>query len=226
MGRTGIYTVALFCACLPHALASEISGRITIEKGGNTKLVAPAVYDLRGVALSSNAPVGKTSSGYERVGIWLESNAPEPAPAVKAEMRQRNQHLDPDLLVVPVGSTVDFPNLDPIFHNIFSLSRTQSFDLGYYAEGRSRSISFPHAGIVQVYCHVHPNMHAVIIIAASRWFGKPASDGAFSWSNVPAGNYRMCVWQKSAGVVRRKIVVPTTGSLRVDMSIPNEDPEN
>ena len=146
MGRTGIYTVALFCACLPHALASEISGRITIEKGGNTKLVAPAVYDLRGVALSSNAPVGKTSSGYERVGIWLESNAPEPAPAVKAEMRQRNQHLDPDLLVVPVGSTVDFPNLDPIFHNIFSRPEHNLSILDTTLKGAAAASAFPMQG--------------------------------------------------------------------------------
>jgi hypothetical protein len=69
-------------------------------------------------------------------------------------------------------------------------------------------------------------MHGVIVVAASRWFGKPAPDGSFSWSNVPAGSYRMCVWQKSAGIIRRKIDVPESGSVRLNMSIPDEDPEN
>ena len=175
MHRTRVYAAALFCACLSQAPGSEVAGRITLEKRSNTQLLAPAVYDLRGSAVSSTSPLSKRSSGYDSVGIWLESSASMTAPAVKAKMRQQNQHLEPELLVLPVGSTVDFPNLDPIFHNIFSLSRTQSFDLGYYSEGRSRSISFSRPGIVQVYCHIHPNMHGVIVITTSRWFGKPAS---------------------------------------------------
>ena len=215
-----------FCASLPQAPASEVSGRIVIEKARNTKIVAPAVYELRGISASTGVSPERTSSGYERVAIWLESNAPAPAPSVKAVMRQRNQRLEPGLLVIPAGSTVEFPNLDPVFHNIFSLSRTESFDLGYYAEGRTRTVNFPHPGIVQVYCHVHPNMHGVVVVTASRWFGKPADDGTFAWSNIPAGKYRMCVWQKSVGVVHRNIVVPEAGSLRVNMSIPDEDPEN
>ena len=226
MSRTNVYVVALFCTCLAHAPASEISGRITIEKTGNSKIVAPAVYDLRGMEVSRSASTANVSSEYERVAIWLESKTPAPAPAVNAVMRQRNRSLNPDLLVIPIGSKVDFPNLDPIFHNIFSLSRSQSFDLGYYPQGHSRSVNFSHAGIVQVYCHVHPNMYGVIVVTASRWFGKPARDGTFSWSNIPPGDYRMCVWQKSAGVIHKSIVVPEAGSLRMNLAIPDEDSEN
>jgi plastocyanin len=226
MRRASICAAALFWACLRQASASEVSGRITIEKGDNARIVSAAVYDLRGIAVANSAPPAKASTGYDRVAIWLESNTPTPAPRVKAVMEQRNRQLGPNLLVVPAGSTIEFPNLDPIFHNIFSLSRAQSFDLGYYAEGRTRSVDFLHPGIVQVYCHVHPNMHGVIVVTASRWFGKPAQDGAFSWPDVPPGKYRMCVWQKSVGVIRRKIVVPQSGALHVNMTIPDEGPEN
>ncbi|HSU31802.1 MAG TPA: hypothetical protein VLJ11_11260 [Bryobacteraceae bacterium] len=226
MSRTIGYVVALLCTCLTHAAGSEISGRIVTEKAGSAKIFAPAIYDLRGIAVSSSSSNGKTSNGYERIAIWLESKIPAPAQPVKAVMRQRNRRIEPDTLIVPVGSTVEFPNLDPIFHNIFSLSRTQSFDLGYYAEGRSRSVTFSHPGIVQVYCHVHPNMYGVIVVTASRWFGKPAQDGTFALSNLPSGNYRMCVWQKSVGVMHRNITVPETGSLRMNVAIPDEAWEN
>ena len=84
-------------------------------------------------------------------------------------MQQRNLRFDPDLLIVPTGSKVLFPNLDPVFHNIFSLSRTQTFDLGYYAEGKSREVVFSRPGIVQVYCHVHPEMYGVVVVTPSRW---------------------------------------------------------
>jgi plastocyanin len=226
ISRTSGYVVALLCACLTHAFGSEISGRIVAEKAGSAKIIAPAIYDLRGIAVSGTSSAGKASSGYERIAIWLESKTPAPASPVKVVMRQRNRRIEPDTLLVPVGSTVDFPNLDPIFHNIFSLSRTQSFDLGYYAEGHSRSVTFSRPGIVQVYCHVHPNMYGVIVVTASRWFGKPAPDGAFSLPDVPPGEYRMCVWQKSVGVIHRKIAVPEAGPLRMNVAIPDKDWEN
>ena len=226
ISRTSGYIAALLCTCLTHALASEISGRIVTEKAGSAKIFAPAIYDLRGIAVSSSRSNGRASNGYERIAIWLESKAPAPAAPVKVVMRQRNRRIEPDILIVPVGSTVEFPNLDPIFHNIFSLSRTQSFDLGYYAEGRSRSVTFSRPGIVQLYCHVHPNMYGVIVVTASRWFGRPAQDSTYSLSDVPPGNYRMCVWQKAVGVMHRSITVPEAGSLRMNVAIPDEAWEN
>jgi plastocyanin len=226
MSRAKICAVVLLCRALTPALASEVSGKIIIEKSANKKIVPPTPYDLRGVAVSATRSGSSTSAVFERVALWLEpNNVSSAAAAVKATMRQRNQQLEPDLLIVPIGSTVDFPNFDPIFHNIFSLSRTRSFDLGYYSEGRSRSVTFPHAGIVQIYCHVHPNMYAAIVVTASRWSGKPSQDGSFSWSDVPPGKYLLCVWQKSVGVVHRGILVPELGPVHISVSIPEGDPE-
>jgi plastocyanin len=161
------------------------------------------------------------SGGFGRVAIWL-AGGPDLAAPTTSTMQQRNLHFDPDLLIVPTGSKVLFPNLDPVFHNIFSLSRTQPFDLGYYAEGKSRQVVFSRAGIVQVYCHVHPEMYGVIVVTPSRWTSKPAPDGTFTFADVPPGKYQVVIWQHSAGLVSRNISVPSTGGVRVSFRIPDE----
>jgi hypothetical protein len=141
-------------------------------------------------------------------------------------MRQAGRKLEPSLLIVPVGSTVVFPNLDPIFHNVFSLSHARSFDLGYYPKGSSRNVTFPSPGVVQVYCHIHSDMYGAIIVAPTRWFGKPAADGTFSLADVDAGTYDLMVWIRSAGVKRRKISVPSSGTVQVRISLPSFDEDN
>ena len=126
-------------------------------------------------------------------------------------------------MIISPGSKVNFPNLDPIFHNIFSLSRTQPFDLGYYAEGKSHEAVFSRQGVVQVYCHVHPEMYGVIVVTSSRWTAKPAADGTFSWSDVPPGKYRVVVWQRSAGLIHKTISVPESGFVEVKFNLPEDD---
>jgi hypothetical protein len=138
-------------------------------------------------------------------------------------MGQHDRRFEPELIIVPTGSKVSFPNLDPIFHNIFSLSRTQSFDLGYYSEGKIREVAFPKAGIVQVYCHVHPEMYGVIVVASSRWTAKPSVDGSFNWSNVSPGKYKLMLWQRSAGLVHKNVTVPPTGTVQVKLRLPEEN---
>lgn len=225
--RLAICIVALL-ACLQLANGSEVCGKIVVQEKASRKPIAPLVYDLRGASVPERASSSINGTAFERVAVWLEpigmaagaSDAP-----VTARMQQRNRRLEPELLIVPVGSTVEFPNLDPMFHNIFSLSRTQSFDLGYYPEGHSHTVTFSRPGIVQVYCHVHPNMYGAIVVTASPWFGKPTQDGSFSWSNVPPGKYRLIVWQKTAGLLHKKIVVPDTGRIELTIAVPGEDME-
>jgi hypothetical protein len=138
----------------------------------------------------------------------------------QAEMRQAGRQLEPGLLIVPVGSTVAFPNLDPIFHNIFSLSHSRSFDLGYYPKGTSRNVTFPSPGVVQVYCHIHSDMYGAIIVAPTRWYGKPTVDGTFLLHDVDPGRYDLMIWMRSTGVKRKKISVPSSGAVQVSISLP------
>ena len=215
----------LVCFGLAPAFASDVSGKIVVQKDIGKVAAVAVTYDLRGAAVR-DLPPGKVGNSFERVAIWLESENPESgdrsAAPITATMQQRNRQLEPELLVIPIGSTVNFPNLDPIFHNIFSLSKAKSFDLGYYPKGQSRSVVFSRSGIVQVYCHVHPNMSAAIVVSSSRWFGTPAADGTFLWSGVPAGPYRLMIWQRFAGLFRRDLQVPESGQVSIRATIPED----
>jgi hypothetical protein len=96
----------------------------------------------------------------------------------------------------------------------------RKFDLGYYPQGQSRAVKFNDAGVVQVYCHIHANMYAAIVVTDSPWYIKPGADGSFSFSNVPAGRYRLTVWHKIAGYRKQEVVVPDSGSVEVKISVP------
>ncbi len=223
--RTCAYLIGLCCICSSYLPASEVYGRITLQKSANKKTLAPMVYDLRGPAMSEHQPDGESTNQFGRVAVWLESSRPEQISQVTKTMAQKNRHFEPELLIIPAGSDVQFPNADPIFHNIFSLSPTRPFDLGYYPKGESRTVRFSRPGIVQVYCHVHPNMYGAIVVVSSRWFGKPSSDGIFSWADVAPGKYRLMVWQKFDGLIHRNIIVPESGRITVNIAIPDEDPD-
>jgi plastocyanin len=221
---TGVARLAVVLGvCLSFSEASEVAGRIVLQKDLGKASIAPITYDLRGLALGESTSNQRPVNKFERVAVWLESDGPAAVEPVTVTMRQRNRHFEPELLVVPVGSTVEFPNLDFIFHNIFSLSRTQAFDLGYYPKGQSRSVTFRHPGIVQVYCHVHANMHGAIVVTSSRWFGKPAEDGAFVFANVPRGKYRLMVWQRFGGLYQKNIEVQGTEGVKITMTVPEQD---
>jgi plastocyanin len=203
-------------------IASDVQGDIKLDPRMAKKKVPPAVYDLRGMAPAEKRQTPKDISKFSHVAVWLEADRSGAAP-VTATMRQYNLRFDPDFLIVPVGSTVVFPNMDPLFHNIFSLSPAEPFDLGYYEKGKSREVLFSRPGIVQIYCHVHPEMYGVVVVTRSSWTAIPADDGSFSFSGVPAGVYKVMVWQRAAGLVSKSISVPSTGAVHIGFSLPTDD---
>ncbi len=199
--------------------AGDLTGHITITKTLTRRRVSLPGYDAeRFTAESKQAE--RAVDELSRVVVWLEGGqlpAPEPVAAVLAQHYQR---FDPEIVVVPVGSTVSFPNQDPIFHNVFSLSRTKSFDLGYYPQGKSRSVEFKQAGVVQVYCHLHPNMYGAIVVVPSRMYAQPGQDGGFAMAGIPPGTYELVAWHASAGFFRKRLRVPESGVLKQDFVIP------
>jgi len=127
--------------------------------------------------------------------------------------------------VLPAGSTVSFPNLDPIFHNVFSLSKAKTFDLGNYPKDQTRSVTFSKPGIVSVYCHLHANMTGVIVITPNQWYAKADGEGRFLISGLPQGSYTITAWHKAAGFFRQTVKVAQDRKISVNFDIPLDAPE-
>jgi hypothetical protein len=139
------------------------------------------------------------SKSREGVVVWLEPVAgPPPLPPGRFTLDQKNKKFTPHILAVPVGATVDFPNHDPIFHNAFSNFAGQPFDTGLYAPGTSHRITFRREGVVRVFCNIHANMSAVIVVVPTPYHAVSAADGSWQIANVPPGEYRLRLFHERA----------------------------
>ncbi len=209
----------------------SIAGRVVITKVITKKRVTLPTYDMRGAAVnpegSEKPPTGNPGvDELARLVIYLEGTGLSPAPPAQGTLTQKNRHFDPEIVVVPVGSTVSFPNEDPIFHNVFSLSKVKPFDLGYYPAGETRSVKFDKPGIVQVYCHIHPDMSAAIVVLATPYWTKPTEGGQFFLSGIPAGTYELVAWHRSAGFFRRHVTIDPGQNLQEDFLIPVKETDS
>lgn len=205
---------------VPVLFAGEIGGRILITKALTKKRVTLPAYNMRNAAMPLKKDESKAANEFDRLAVFLEDPGLRKTDPVRTEMIQENLHFLPDFLVVPLGSTVSFPNSDPVFHNVFSLSKAREFDLGYYPAGQTRTVTFNHAGVVQVYCHLHSQMSAAILVVPNGWYTRPQPDGTFLLSDVPPGVHTVVVWHKSAGFFKRKIELTATGTGTLDFTIP------
>ncbi len=216
--------------CIAAAFASgagaqDITGTILIKKRLTKPSVTAAVSVYqRGTVVKLSKDSEEDPIAYERsrVVLYIESTSPAAsnAPGPAAQMEQIDRRFMPDLIVVQAGSTVSFPNMDPIFHNVYSLSKPKTFDLGSYDKGDTRKVMFPKPGIVDVYCRLHPNMAATIVVTPNRWFARPDSSGHFRIPNVPPGRYTVVAWHKSAGYFRKSIIVENGHDSVADFFIP------
>lgn len=112
-------------------------------------------------------------------------------------LQQKQKTFQPHVLAVPVGSTVAFPNQDPIFHNVFSLSGPQPFDLGLYRSGQSRTRTFTQVGTYRVFCNIHPQMSALIVVVATPHVAMAGADGRYTF-DLPAGTWRITALSERA----------------------------
>jgi plastocyanin len=215
--RVGL--LALFLA--PCLRANEIEGTISIQRRlTKRKVTSSADVYQRGVAVELRSDKDQDPLAFERshVVVYLEGNLP--SDKLTAELNQQDRRFSPDLVVIPAGSSVSFANLDPIFHNVFSLSNSKSFDLGNYPKGQSRTVTFPKPGVVFVDCHLHPNMSAVIVVTPNRWSTKVDPSGRFVLSGIRPGTYTIVAWHRAAGFFRKTVRVTETGITTVDFVIP------
>ncbi len=149
--------------------------------------------ELTGSALASGKPALNTV-------VWLESSdaaplAPQPA---KVVLDQRNLTFLPHVLAVRVGTTVEFPNNDKVFHNVFSFRDGKKFDLGMYPKGASKRIVFDRPGLARLFCNIHPNMAAYVMAIDTPYFAVTNDRGTFSIADVPPGRYTYHAWRPGA----------------------------
>jgi plastocyanin len=146
--------------------------------------------------------------------VYLESAPSLAFPDFEAQrvtMDQRNETFVPRVLAITVGTTVDFPNSDRVYHNVFSLSGAKRFDLGRYAAGRSRSERFDRPGIVRVFCEIHSHMSAFILVFNHRFYSVTGPDGRYQIGRVPAGRYTLVAWNEGSIRDSRSIVIGEDG---------------
>jgi plastocyanin len=149
----------------------------------------------------SRAP--EVNRGQDYSGVVVSLKPANGAPAAHntgrhARMVQRDKTFIPHVLAIQVGTVIDFPNYDPIFHNAFSNYNGQVFDVGLYPPGTSRSVAFSREGIVRVFCNIHSSMSAVIVVLGSPWFATTRRDGSFEIADVPPGEYVLSVFHERA----------------------------
>ncbi len=156
------------------------------------KCAAAAVLTGNVSLMNSDLHAAKSKRDYSGVVVWLEPvKAPPPLPPRyrRATMQQKNKMFAPHVLAVEVGTTVDFPNLDPIFHNAFSNYDGQVFDVHLYAPLTSRQVVFRRPGMVRVFCNIHATMSAVIAVLPTPYYAVTGPDGRFR-IEAPDGTYR------------------------------------
>jgi len=167
-------------ALIGPLFGSSVSGRVELRDSQDSAVSTKK--DFGGVVISLS-PAGVET-------VKLESG--------RARMVQKNKTFTPHVLAVTTGTVVDFPNFDPIFHSAFSNYNGQVFDLGLYAPGSTRSVRFSRPGIVRIFCNIHDQMSAIIVVLSSPWFDVTKQDGTFRIPDVPPGEYRVNVFHERA----------------------------
>ena len=120
---------------------------------------------------------------------------------------QSQRRFEPRVLPVVVGSVVEFPNDDTIFHNVFSLSKAAPFDLGVYEPGQSASVRMTRTGLVKVYCNIHPDMASSIVVLDNPWFALTDASGSFVICSVPDGSYVLRLWNDMGAEGRQPLEI-------------------
>jgi plastocyanin len=190
------FAVAFITAAGPRPGHAQVSGRIQVTDVG-----------------------GRMADDLGNAVVFIEGRGPRGGAATRTEMALDARQFRPRVIVVPVGTTVTFPNLDPFNHNVFSLSGANAFDLGLYGRDETESRRFTRSGVVKIYCNVHPRMTGVIVVRDNAWYAQPSADGSFSIGDVPPGTYTLVIWHERANAVRQQITVPAGGLANLEVQL-------
>jgi plastocyanin len=189
-----------------------IRGRVELRRVAPVTERRPTVADL-------GAPRERDLTDRLKSVVYLETaprGAFEQTEPGRAVMDQRKETFVPHILAVTTGTIVGFPNNDPFFHNVFSLSKAGPFDLGRYANGKSKSVQFNRPGIVRVFCEIHSHMNAFILVFSHPFFAITDEAGRYQIDNVPPGTYNVIAWNEGVSSQPRSAAVPDGGVSELD----------
>jgi plastocyanin len=201
-----LLALALTLCVAAEAQSASVSGTVTISQHGK------GVQDRSG-AVVWLTPIARSVESARPTHVY--------------RLTQKDKHFDPHLLVVPQNSQVEFPNRDPFFHNVFSLHDGVRFDLGLYEHGTSKTVTFSKPGASFIFCNIHPEMSAVVMVMNSPYYATTDEKGAFSIADVPPGDYQLSIWYERAmenqlRSLSRKLTIGTSpvtiGSLKIDQT--------
>jgi plastocyanin len=191
----------------PRDPLGSIRGRVEVKREVVTVEPRPAVAEL-----GMGAP--RVPPDRRRSVVYLASapqGAFEDVERPRAVLDQRNEAFVPFVLAITAGTTVDFPNSDRTYHNVFSFSKAKRFDLGRYARGESKSVRFDEPGVVRVFCEIHSHMSAYILVFAHHYFATTDTEGRYRIDHVPPGSYTVVAWNDGAAREVRTVHIPEGG---------------
>jgi len=180
------------------------------------------------LTLPARRPIGRATDRARRIHCLLRAlawsaacavgaAAAQPLPPARAE--QRDTQFVPRALVVVQNQSIAFPNTDKFYHNVFSPTPGNEFDLGLYRGGASKSVELHEAGEVDVYCNIHPSMEMKILVLQNDLYGQAGADGAYHIANVPPGSYTLVAWSPTHEPVKRAIQVTAGATLKADFTL-------
>ena len=194
----GLTSLAVAMAFLIALSQVAVPGLASVAAGGN--------IDGKVVGWSGSVP-----SQQHPVVVWLEGIPAETASKIEPVMTQRGGQFVPPFLVVVAGQTVSMPNEDEVAHNVYSLSAARQFNLGYYAKGDRKTVTFDRPGMVEVLCLLHTFMRAKILVVPGPYYAMVAADGTFHIRNVPAGKFTLIFWRDGMASFSREVIVSDGG---------------
>jgi hypothetical protein len=217
--RATCLTIVLFVAA--PASAGVVRGVVHVPSVSSDAGAALNAYPGRASSLpGSHGPhrglVTDAVVFVERLPAAADSLIPPPAR--RPRLAQKDQCFMPRVVPIAMGTTVDFPNLDPIYHNVFSPSPLKRFDLGKYPRGESRAVTFNRPAVVNVFCDIHSDMEAFVLVLPHHAFTQPDADGHYVLPALPPGRYVLRAWHPDLQEIRREIDVPEGDDLQVDLS--------
>lgn len=191
------------------ALSMAAAAATAAELAGTVRLVDDKGRPVRGIE--------------QAVVSFVPAKPPAPGQPEEHRIVTARKQFQPRVLAIPLGSTVAFPNSDPILHNVFSVSGENRFDLGLYRKGDGKSYTFEHPGVVRVFCNVHHEMVAHVLVLETPYFTQAAEDGAFHLEGLPDGPGTLRVWhERGGGIVEQRVVLPTANAVEMRVEAAKE----